>query len=192
MHVHVLRQLLLLLLFLLSTRHISGCCCCHCGLPSCSPLTRLRQPETPNTFRSRILSTLSQSRSPSPSASQPQLQLLPAAATATATAIVCGPSRSLEQSLKLKCCCAATILWPPPTPATTTMPQKGGLAQGHDGGRGVWQLNFLCAARRDFSALPKLMLQQQWLQQIAAGCQKKVAPACCACGSKVTVWQGEI
>lgn len=82
MHVHVLRQLLLslLLLFLLSTRHISGCCCCHCGLdPSRARarLTRLRQPETPNTFRSRILSTLPQSQSLSLPPLLPQLQLLP-------------------------------------------------------------------------------------------------------------------
>lgn len=46
---------------------------------------------------------------------------------------------------------------------------------------GAWQLNFLCGARFDFCALPKLMLQeeeeqQQWLQQIAAGCQKSY---CC-------------
>lgn len=97
-----------------------------------------------------------------------------AAATATAAAIVCGPSKSLEESLKLKCCCAATILWPPPT-----MPQKRGQTLWQVLW-GAWQLNFLCGARFDFCALPKLMLQeeeeqQQWLQQIAAGCQK----SCC-------------
>lgn len=100
------------------------------------------------------------------------------AATARTTVvgfIVCGPSKSLEESLKLKCCCAATILWPPPTPATTIVQWWAGREQ----------LNFYVRHAATFVLCQNLCCNSNNKLRLVA---KKVDPACCASSSKVSVW----